>query len=297
MQGEKMELKGFRERKTHGNALFPMDIYTLAEDESYYYKLYCHWHDEFEILYVTKGGANFTVGQKSFCVYENEAVCVLPDELHSATAISGLPCHYFAVVFHPILLTSGMNDIVKQRYLDPVLRGELELEPHVTGQTGWGAEILFLLNDIKRVFSEKENGYELWAKIDLLKIWFHFIENSKTSAGSVKKSVERNSLKIKAVIEYIHNNYQKDITLSELAALSQMSEGQFCRFFKATAKMSAVQYLNCYRISQSTLLLGTTEKKIGEIAVLTGFNNISYFNKVFKSFMQCSPTDYRNRLQ
>ena len=57
---------GLREQKLHGNALFPMDVYTLEQDEDKYNKLYCHWHREFEILFVTKGGGEFHIADEYF---------------------------------------------------------------------------------------------------------------------------------------------------------------------------------------------------------------------------------------
>ena len=72
-------------------------------------------------------------------------------------------------------------------------------------------------------------------------------------------------------------NYAFEVSLADLANLIPMSEGQFCRVFKQQMKVSPMQYLLRYRILQSCRLLQDTEKKIGEIANLTGFNNISYF--------------------
>mgnify|MGYP001080899457 FL=1 len=72
-----------------------------------------------------------------------------------------------------------------------------------------------------------------------------------------------------------------------------MSEGQFSRVFKQTMKLSPVQYLMRYRILQSCQLLRDTDKKIGEVANLSGFNNISYFNRVFLQTIGCTPKEYR----
>ena len=57
--------------------------------------------------------------------------------------------------------------------------------------------------------------------------------------------------------------------------------------------MTIVEYLNYYRISMSISWLRDTDREIGEIAGLTGFCNISYFNRVFRSYMHMTPTEYR----
>ncbi|MBO5485859.1 MAG: helix-turn-helix domain-containing protein, partial [Eubacterium sp.] len=58
-----------------------------------------------------------------------------------------------------------------------------------------------------------------------------------------------------------------------------------------------VEYSNYYRISKSLMLLKETEKDIGEIAGMTGFNNISYYNKIFKKYMHMTPSQFRQALQ
>lgn len=108
--------------------------------------------------------------------------------------------------------------------------------------------------------------------------------------GKIRETL---SERLAPVVEYMHQNYAYEITLAELAALLPMSEGQFCRVFKQVMKLSPMQYLMRYRILQSCRMLQDTDKKVGEIANLSGFNNISYFNKVFLNTIGCTPKEYR----
>ncbi len=103
----------------------------------------------------------------------------------------------------------------------------------------------------------------------------------------------RYSERLAPVVRHMCDNFAYEITLAELAAMIPMSEGQFCRVFKHTMKLSPMQYLMRYRILQSCRMLQETDKKIGEIANLSGFNNISYFNKVFLNIIGCTPKQYR----
>ena len=68
--------------------------------------------------------------------------------------------------------------------------------------------------------------------------------------------------RLEPVVKYMKENFAYEITLSELAEMLPMSEGQFCRIFKQTMKMSPMQYLMRYRILQSCRLLQDTDKKI-----------------------------------
>ena len=78
-----------------------------------------------------------------------------------------------------------------------------------------------------------------------------------------------------------------------LAAYFHMSEGQFCRFFKSQIGMTAIEYLNYYRIGVACDMLKDGILPISEIATECGYNNISYFNRTFRKYMHCTPGEYR----
>lgn len=72
---------------------------------------------------------------------------------------------------------------------------------------------------------------------------------------------------IKQILQYIQENYEKNVTLGELAEVFHMSEGQFCRFFKSQVGMTAIEYLNYYRIGVSCDRLRESDTPISEIAM------------------------------
>lgn len=150
-----------------------------------------------------------------------------------------------------------------------------------------------MLAQISQCPEHELEPHELLVRSRLMSIWnlmYHHGKKNKKQMLEDGTSSER----LAPVIQYLKKNYAYEITLSELANLIPMSEGQFCRVFKQYMKMSPMQYLLRFRILQSCRLLQETDKKIGEIANLTGFNNISYFNKVFLKTIGCTPKEYRN---
>ncbi|MNO04942.1 Regulatory protein SoxS [compost metagenome] len=72
-----------------------------------------------------------------------------------------------------------------------------------------------------------------------------------------------------------------------------MSEGQFCRFFKSMTRQTPMDYVNSYRIRQAAEMLRVEDRKISDIALEVGFDNISYFIRVFRKMMKCSPSAFR----
>lgn len=284
-----------KEQKIHGSVDFPMAVYFLERDKSSYTKLFCHWHEEFECILVTGGGGIFQIGSHSFKVLEGEAVLACPGELHSAVALEDLPCRYVSIVFHPSLFSAGLEDRIPLKYVDPLLQGEFTVPHHITGRTADGKQLIEALYEIRSLFLEKKTGYELLAKADIYRIWYLLYSNGEKSVESIHKRRGEKEKKAKEILQYIHEKYREDITLEQLAKMTHMSKGQFCRFFHAMVRMPAIQYVNYYRVGQSAKLLDETQWKISDVASYVGFNNIGYYNRVFRRYMGCSPSQYRKR--
>ena len=100
---------------------------------------------------------------------------------------------------------------------------------------------------------------------------------------------------MKIVLKYIENNYMQKITIADIAATVDFSESHFMKFFKQHLHTTFTSYLNGYRLTIAARLLLTEDDSILSISERTGFNNLSYFNRLFKKEYQMSPRAYRNR--
>ena len=103
-----------------------------------------------------------------------------------------------------------------------------------------------------------------------------------------------NSDNIKTVYEYVQENFEKKITLAEVAELVNMSHVSFNRFMKKRTGKTFVDYVNDVRIGYAAIRLVEKDNSISEIAFDCGFNNIANFNRVFKKLKKCTPSQYKN---
>ncbi len=95
------------------------------------------------------------------------------------------------------------------------------------------------------------------------------------------------------VHEYIMNNFNRDISLTDVADIALMNKSAFCRYFKKATKKSFSQYLNEIRIGYACKLLQErTDTTISEIAFQVGYNNLSNFNRQFKIITGYAPKAY-----
>lgn len=88
-------------------------------------------------------------------------------------------------------------------------------------------------------------------------------------------------------------NFNRDISLTEVADLIFMTRTSFCRFFLDRTKRTFSDFLIDFRINHAKKLLKKTDKKISNISDLCGFNNLSFFNKKFKEKLEETPKNYR----
>jgi transcriptional regulator GlxA family with amidase domain len=98
------------------------------------------------------------------------------------------------------------------------------------------------------------------------------------------------------VAQYINKHLSRNLHIRELADQACMSEPNFYRIFKQTFGMTPVDYINQQRISLASKLLRTTNRCLADISVECGFNNLTYFMKLFRREIGTSPSQYRKQM-
>ncbi|MCH7411461.1 AraC family transcriptional regulator [Belliella sp. DSM 111904] len=97
------------------------------------------------------------------------------------------------------------------------------------------------------------------------------------------------------IMNYILTKSHKVIQLGDMADMAHLSKEAFCRFFKDRTGKTFTAFLSQVRIHHASQLLIESDLSIAEVAYQSGFQNLSYFNRVFKRIQGESPKDYRLR--
>ena len=98
---------------------------------------------------------------------------------------------------------------------------------------------------------------------------------------------------IKKAINYINLNLNNDLCVKDLADLFYVSPTYLSRLFKKEVKSSIVEYINTQRIKQSTYLLKDSNLPIHQISQIVGISDYNYFSRLFKKYMNKTPSQYR----
>lgn len=99
------------------------------------------------------------------------------------------------------------------------------------------------------------------------------------------------------VIKFIQDNLKDPLSIDQLSKHAHMSQAHFFRTFRNELGLSPVDFINAERIKMAKSLLRIPNKSIYDVCFDCGFNNVSYFNKVFKRATQLTPSEYRLQAQ
>lgn len=281
-----------RENRIHGDEAFPLNAYWI-DHGPVDPVLDCHWHEEAEFFCVLEGEALFQADTEYFPVRAGEAVYIDGGDLHAGYVLNGSPCVFCAVVFDTRFLASLGDDAVQKQFVTPLQNRSRTFPRLIRPGTEWEDAILESLRQIRSACSVQSPGYQAAVKGHFYLMLSLIAREDRAANRSPSGSGDVRIDRLKAVILYMQAHYSRPLSIKELAGLIPMSEGQFCRFFKAMTRQTPIEYLNAYRISRANELLRSTDRKIADIALEVGFGHISYFIKVFRKAMKATPSQFR----
>lgn len=257
-----------------------------------------HWHDEVELLILNSGRLQVHTETEILELEAGQGIIINQNTVHAFQAIGPRECTCYSVAFAPHFFLDSSQLSMIAKYLHPVLSSFQILM--LSEDNIWCEQVLNIANDIIAANMTKKPGFELLTKGYLCQLWGKIYERSLTLPASPPSLTPFSADKerIRSAISYIEDHYCDPITLDEIADTVHVSKSECCRFFKRTLKMTPFEYLMKYRIHMACQYMLTSHEKISisHLAFSVGFNNVSYFNKVFKKYMNCTPKEYLNSI-
>lgn len=276
----------------HPSRISILESFYVERKKSPYFGVHWHYHEEYEILFTIKGEGVRIVGDHMDHFKDEELVFLgsgLPHLFKNEEKSTLDKVDYIVVKFGNTL--SGLNffSIPEFSNIDRFLK---------SGNRG----VLFLKETIRKVkeklilLAESKDADKIIHLISVLQILaneneFQYLASENFSLKLSVKGEDRT----KKVIEYISENYAKDISLDDLAQVSHMTTNSFCRFFKSRTGKTAFEFIREFRINKACQMLINGEKSIAQICYDTGYNSFSSFNRTFKNLKNISASEYKNK--
>ena len=288
------EYQNYHETKSHTNADFPYNTY-LCSIPLDFIQVPLHWHEEIEFIVIKKGQGLVSVNLQTREITAGDIVFILPGQLHSIRQKDGCSMEYENILFKPALLVSDSSDLCTTQFLQPLLSAERAVLTFLTPSCLAYADLAGCISHIDDLCAARPEGYQLAVKGYLFQ-FFVLLVSSQTNRDSAAKIKAKSLEKLKTILKYVEEHYADTITIADMAALTFYSKSHFMKFFKGHMDMGFTEYLNDYRLSMAARLLAASGLSVLEIATRTGFDNLSYFNRLFKRKYGQTPREYRKAL-
>lgn len=197
------------------------------------------------------------------------------------------------IVFSPALLAPEKS-LIYEKYVRPVINSSAAYQL-LNPQIEWQNKALQILAAVFRI-QENEYSNELQTVRFLLDVWDLLYEHLDLTckAPDVHRKADKQA-RLQIMMKYIHDHYQEQISLAEIAAAVSISKSTALQIFQESIDSAPVSYLIRYRLMRAAELLCTTEKSVSAIAEETGFSSAGYFCRKFKQRYQSSPNEYRRK--
>lgn len=240
---------------------------------------FCHNHREIEMVCVLEGSATVHIGHAVHTVEKGDTFFVSPYVLHYTEIEKGAVYVNRCICFDAALLQ------------DTALAKALE----------GGTAVLTAVNRREKVFTAVKRIYE--ACIDRTDGWRMEVQGWLLLLFSLLKreghiqtmTLPQGEAFCRQVLTFLREHYTQNITSAHVAEALFLSQGHFCRQFKANFNDNFSNYLRCYRLEKACEMLCETAASVTEIARTVGFDDPSYFAKCFRETYGLSPREYKTK--
>ena len=247
-----------------------------------------HWHNFIEIIAPLSDPYSVQIGNETYALDENSIGLIPPRTLH---AITRSPGHPHLIIQFPNTVLQQFHDFVQYRR---ILYGSCIFQAQDPGFEENPLSILLKILE----YSEKDLPFK---ELHMYELLLHFfiivgnrnlcIKNQLSDRKTPRQKAE--DQKFDSVTNYIYEHCTEKITLEKTAAFAGFSKYYFSRIFKEHYQMSFPEYIASLRVAKAAELLENSSLSILEIAMRSGFSNLSSFNRAFKEVNHCTPSQFR----
>lgn len=234
---------------------------------------------EFQWLHCDEGEGILLINKKRYTLTKGMGFFMHPNVPHEYYPAAGhwktsyLSFDGYGVI--PTLNNIGLTEKVYVFYVDQILAIEN------------------LINNILKIRTSKSLNRLAETSV-MLYTFIIFMKDIICSSKSGNKNTT--STRLSPVINYINNNYMKNLTLEDLASIIDVTPSHFCKIFKQEYNLRPFEFINKVRIEKSKeLMLKSPFTPLKNIARSVGFSRLSYFCYVFKEVAGCSPNEFRSK--
>ncbi|AQX05620.1 transcriptional regulator [Elizabethkingia meningoseptica] len=244
-----------------------------------------HYHPEIELVCVTSGSGTRHVGYHKSNYTNGDLVLIGSNIPHSGFGLNSVDPHEEIVLQFKEEILQFPQEELEARSIQELLE-----------RSQYG--ILYSTDTKKALLPKLQQmleceGYKRY--LLLLEILFELstcedyeLLNKEIMPYTI---ISKNKTRLENIFTYVEHHYQEEIYIQEVAKLANLTLPAFCNFFKKATQITFTEFVNRFRISKACLLM-TQDKTISECSYSCGFNNVTYFNRMFKKYTGKTPSEF-----
>lgn len=248
-----------------------------------------HWHTAMEVIIPIENSYDVCSCSNNYHLLPYDILIIPPGEIHTLTAPDT------GVRFIYLIDISFLSKIKGFASIQALMSQPVYITKKSHPQLHKGILNNFL--EIEEEYFADKQYCEITIYSVLLKI-FAVLGYGRTHSSNLFSDVsvykkKEYIQKLNIVLDYIDANFSDNISLEDMSGMAGYSKYHFSRLFSEYTKQTFCDYLNLRRIKAAESLLLNDSMSVTEIAMQSGFSSIATFNRLFKSFKGCSPSEYR----
>ena len=247
-------------------------------------------HSEVAIALVRTGSMTLETTTNAYSLRQGDIYFVSPNQKYRIAE------NHNAVVDVVLLNLSNPASVTQEYIPQSLIRGlttgNCTHFAKVTPEDAFYAEMLDDLRAVTKAENEKFEFFQLLVHGKMYEIFYILFANKYIEILDVETQGKKYRA-LRRITEYINENFCENISLDTIAQTTGLSRYYVSHLFKELMNTTFVNYVNELRLTRAAMLLTTTDTPIIEIAGMSGFNNISNFNRAFKMYYDTTPSKYR----
>ena len=271
--------------KEEAQRIFSTAQFTVRHTTVMAAEFVAHAHAAYTITGLMAGRMRATIGTDTLELSDGDIAFTDAQQLHAARVTD---CEFVSVSIHPTLVNEMVTEIgLTRASSEIVFRGRSTRDDTLSG----------LLRAIAHEVDQEHIGHKEMLDSFVRQLVIHLLRTHLTVRKAAQLELSRAGFvdrRLRRAIEFMHDNYGRDLALEEIAAAAYLSEFHFARLFKQITGATPHAYLANLRMENARRLLSETNIPIIEIAARVGYQSQSHFTKIFKSITGLTPRAYRD---
>ena len=255
-----------------------------------------HFHATCELYYLVEGERYYFIDKQTYRIRAGDAVLIRPNQIHKTSMASEsyhsrILLQIAESILDPVLRASGLGE------MGQVFAGEAVI---VSVPEKERPAVMELFAQIGRELQGRQRQYEAAVKLKLAELLLVLSRFQKRSVFEEEKQEVVQTWKhqkVHEVADYLLTHPETGESLEEVARRFYVSKSYLSRIFKEVTSFTVNEYKIISRIKKSQQLLPDSSCSVTEISEMLGFENMTYYERVFKKYVGMTPLKYRRQQQ